>query len=68
MEATNRPQTKVGNTEFREGSNEEQAVVWSQLEVGDIYQRQLDQLRQVAVQSKSEVRHAMDCGTLFLAE
>ncbi len=49
MEANDRPQAKVGDTELHEGSNGEQASVWSQLEVGGTYQRQLDLIRQVAV-------------------
>ena len=49
MEAEDRPQVKVGDTELHEDSNEEHAAVWSQLEVGDTYQRQLDHLRRVAV-------------------
>jgi hypothetical protein len=42
-------QPEVGDTELHKRSNEEQTAVWSQLELGDTYQRQLDQLRHLAV-------------------
>ena len=49
LEATNGPQPNFGDQQPSDGTNEAQVSAWSQLEVGDAYQRQLDQLRQLAV-------------------
>ena len=49
VEAAGSPQTKAGGTELYDGVNDDHVAVWSQLEVGDTYQRQLDQIRQLAV-------------------
>ncbi|MBI2478311.1 MAG: hypothetical protein HYV60_06620 [Planctomycetia bacterium] len=48
MVAAESPRTGAGEMDFCHRGNE-QNEVWSQLEVGDTYQRQLDDIRQLAV-------------------
>ena len=48
MVAAESPRAGAGEMELCHGGNE-QGEVWSQLEVGDTYQHQLDDIRHLAV-------------------